>query len=141
MIRRPPRSTLFPYTTLFRSLDADAVSRAIQAARAARDRPSLICCKTIIGYGAPHKQGTKEAHGEALGAEEVAAARLQLAWPHPPFVVPEEIRAAWDQRAKGAALEAAWRGLLARHGQAFPHEAPEVAPPTPRPPPHHHPHC
>ena len=106
-------------------LDADAVSGAIQAARAARDRPSLICCKTIIGYGAPHKQGTKEAHGEALGAEEVAAARLQLAWPHPPFVVPEEIRAAWDQRAKGAALEAAWRELLARYGQAFPQEARE----------------
>jgi len=106
-------------------LDAGAVSRAIQAARAARDRPSLICCKTIIGYGAPHKQGTKEAHGEALGAEEVAAARLQLAWPHPPFVVPEEIRAAWDQRAKGAALEAAWRELLARYGQAFPQEARE----------------
>ncbi len=106
-------------------LDAGAVSRAIEAARAARDRPSLICCKTIIGYGAPHRQGTKEAHGEALGAEEVAAARLQLAWPYPPFVVPEEIRAAWDQRAKGAALEAVWRELLARYGQAFPQEARE----------------
>src|SRR5256885_700384 len=101
-------------------LDAGAVSSAIQAARAARDRPSLICCKTIIGYGAPHKQGTKEAHGEALGAEEVAAARLQLGWPYPPFVVPEEIRAAWDQRTKGAALEAAWRGGVTRHAQGFP---------------------
>src|SRR5256886_16217800 len=112
MIRRPPRSTLFPYTTLFRS-------------RAAGDRPSLICCKTIIGYGAPHKQGTKEAHGEALGAQEVAAARLQLGWPHAPFVGPEEIGAAWDQRAKGAALEAGWRELLARYAQAFPEEARE----------------
>src|SRR5437764_1074918 len=91
----------------------------------AGDRPSLICCKTIIGYGAPHRQGTKEAHSEALGAEEVAAARLQLGWPHAPFVVPEEIRAAWDQRVKGAALEAAWRELLARYAQAFPAEARE----------------
>src|SRR5207237_3877120 len=105
--------------------DAGAVSGAIQAARAAGDRPSLICCKTIIGYGAPHRQGTKEAHSEALGAEEVAAARLQLGWPQAPFVLPEEIRAAWDQRVKGAALEAAWRELLARYAQAFPAEARE----------------
>ena len=82
-------------------LDGEAVSKAVQAARAEKDRPSLICCKTIIGFGAPHKQGTAEAHGEALGAEEVAAARQQLGWPYPPFVVPEEIRAQWDHRAAG----------------------------------------
>src|SRR5207245_4123496 len=107
-------------------LDAGAVSRAIQASRAARDRPSLICCKTIIGYGAPHKQGTKEAHGEALGADEVAAARQALGWPHPPFVVPPEIRAAWDARAKGAQLEAAWRELFARYARPFPGLAREL---------------
>jgi len=101
-------------------LDGEAVVRAITAARAERERPSLICCKTIIGYGAPHKQGTKEAHGEALGADEVAAAREVLGWPYPPFVVPEEIRAAWDHRKQGAALEAAWRERFARYAQAFP---------------------
>src|SRR3984893_4349111 len=107
-------------------LDAGAVTRAIQAARATRDRPSLICCKTIIGYGAPHRQGTKEAHGEALGADEVAAAPQTRGWPFPPFVVPEEIRAAWDHRAQGAALEAAWRELLARYAAAFPELAREL---------------
>ncbi|HYL02120.1 MAG TPA: transketolase [Steroidobacteraceae bacterium] len=106
-------------------LDAERIASAIRAARAETQRPSLICCKTIIGYGAPHKQGTKEAHGEALGAEEVGAARVTLGWPYPPFVVPEEIRAAWDQRARGAALEAAWRELLARYRAAFPAEARE----------------
>src|SRR5213080_4377621 len=88
-------------------MDAGAVTSAIEAARTVQDRPSLICCQTIIGYGAPHRQGTKEAHGEALGADEVAAARQALGWPYPPFVVPGEIRAAWDARAKGAKLEAA----------------------------------
>jgi transketolase len=106
-------------------LDAQAITAAINAARAEKERPSLICCKTIIGYGAPHKQGTKEAHGEALGADEVAAARLQLGWPYPPFVVPDEIRAAWDQRQQGAALEAAWREVFARYAAAFPQAARE----------------
>jgi transketolase len=108
-------------------LDAEAVARAIQAARAETGRPSLIDCKTVIGYGAPHKQGTKEAHGEALGADEVAAARRELNWPYPPFVVPEEIRAAWDHRKQGAAVEAEWRTLLARYTEAFPDLARELA--------------
>jgi len=106
-------------------LDGEAVARAIQAARAETERPSLICCKTIIGYGAPHKQGTAEAHGEALGVDEVAAARRTLGWPYPPFVVPDEIRAAWDHRKQGAALEAAWRELFARYAAAFPDAARE----------------
>jgi transketolase len=106
-------------------LDAEAVSAALRAARAETARPSLICCKTIIGYGAPHRQGTKEAHGEALGPEEVAAARVALGWPYPPFVVPQEIRAAWDHRQQGAAAEAAWRELLARYTSAYPAEARE----------------
>jgi transketolase len=101
-------------------LDAEAVARAIAAARAQTARPSLICCKTIIGFGAPHKQGTKEVHGEALGADEVAAARQQLGWSYPPFVVPEEIRAAWDHRRQGAAIEAEWRARFDRYAQAFP---------------------
>ncbi len=106
-------------------LDGEAVASAIRAARAETRRPSLICCKTIIGYGAPHRQGTAEAHGEALGADEVAAARQQLGWPYPPFVVPDEIRAGWDHRAQGAALEAAWRELFTRYASAFPNEARE----------------
>jgi transketolase len=106
-------------------LDGEAVAGAVRAARAETRRPSLIPCKTIIGYGAPHRQGTKEAHGEALGADEVAAARQQLGWPYPPFVVPDEIRAGWDHRAQGAALEAGWRELFARYASAFPKEARE----------------
>jgi len=101
-------------------LDAGAVDKALRAARAESKRPSLICCKTIIGYGAPDKQGTKEAHGEALGAEEVAAARETLGWSYPPFEVPAEIRAAWDHRAQGAAVEAEWRALFQRYRAAFP---------------------
>ncbi|HWW31982.1 MAG TPA: transketolase, partial [Steroidobacteraceae bacterium] len=106
-------------------LDGEAVAAAVRAARAQVSRPSLICCKTIIGYGAPHRQGTKEAHGEALGPEEVAAARVALGWPYPPFVIPEEIRAAWDHRARGEALEAAWRELFARYAEHYPDEARE----------------
>jgi transketolase len=106
-------------------LDGEAVAAAIRAAQAETERPSLICCKTIIGYGAPHKQGTSEAHGEALGPEEVAAARVTLGWPYPPFVVPEEIRAGWDHRKQGATAEAAWRELFVRYAGAFPAEARE----------------
>jgi transketolase len=101
-------------------LDGEAVSRAIQAARAETGRPSLIDCKTIIGYGAPDKQGTREAHGEALGADEVAKARKVLNWPYPAFEVPDEIRTAWDHRKQGAALEAQWRALFTRYTSAFP---------------------
>src|SRR5215216_563412 len=76
--------------------DAAAVAAAIKKARNRKDQPSIICCKTIIGWGAPNKQGTKSAHGEALGPEEVAIARQTLGWAAPPFVIPEDIRAAWD---------------------------------------------
>jgi len=106
-------------------LNADAVLAAVKAARAEQERPSLICCKTIIGYGAPHRQGTAEAHGEALGPDEVAAARKALGWEYPPFVVPEEIRAAWDHRAKGTAAESSWRQLFARYATNFPELARE----------------
>jgi transketolase len=106
-------------------LDAAAVEKALRAARAEQRRPSLICCKTIIGFGAPDKQGTKEAHGEALGAEEVQAARKTLGWPYAPFEVPEEIRLQWDQRAPGRQREQAWRELFARYAQAHPDLAAE----------------
>ena len=106
-------------------LDAAAVATALRAARAEQRRPSLICCKTIIGFGAPDKQGTKEAHGEALGVEEVQAARKTLGWPYPPFEVPAELRAQWDQREQGKRREAAWRELFARYAKAHPDLAAE----------------
>ena len=83
--------------------DWRAVKAAIDEAREARDRPSLICCQTIIGWGAPGKQGTESAHGAPLGGDEVARARDTLGWPHPPFVVPEELYAALGcARARGS---------------------------------------
>jgi transketolase len=105
--------------------DPEALLAAIRAARAETSRPSLICCKTIIGWGAPNKQGTAATHGEALGADEVAAARKALNWPYEPFVVPEELRTAWDHRRQGAAAEASWRELFGRYRTAHPELARE----------------
>jgi transketolase len=104
--------------------DPQAIDAAIRAAKQ-QDRPSLICCKTVIGYGAPNKQGTEATHGAALGAEEVAAARKHLDWPYEPFVVPEEIRDGWDARARGAQREAQWNELFGRYQSAFPELAAE----------------
>jgi transketolase len=98
----------------------EAIAAAIKSAQAETSRPSLIICKTIIGYGAPDKQGTKSAHGEALGVEEVAKAREQLNWPYEAFVIPAEMKAEWDHRAKGEAAEKLWKDLFARYSQQFP---------------------
>ncbi|HEX4267012.1 MAG TPA: transketolase [Steroidobacteraceae bacterium] len=106
--------------------DAEAVAAAIRAARTETTRPSMICCRTIIGWGSPHRQGTAEAHGEALGADEVAATRKAIGWPYEPFVIPAELRAVWDHRAGGAAAESAWRELLARYAGAHPELAREL---------------
>jgi len=99
--------------------DPESVRRAIRRARRELARPTLICCKTVIGYGAPHKQGKEECHGAALGAEEVAYARVTLNWPHEPFVIPDEIRAAWDARAAGRRAgnrwKKRWRAYQAAH--------------------------
>ncbi len=105
--------------------DAEAVLAAVQAARAETTRPSLICCKTIIGWGAPNKQGTAATHGEALGADEIAATRKAIGWPYEPFVVPDALRSAWDHRRQGAAAEAAWRELFGRYRTAHPELARE----------------
>ncbi len=107
-------------------LDGQAVAAAIDAARTERARPSLICCKTVIGWGAPHKQGTAHAHGEALGVEEVAATRAAIGWPHEPFEVPEALRAEWDHRARGAVAEQAWQACVARYRAAHPQLAREL---------------
>ncbi|MFZ1623720.1 MAG: transketolase [Gammaproteobacteria bacterium] len=105
--------------------DPAAIRAAIVAARADTGRPSLICCKTIIGFGAPHRQGTEKAHGEALGAEEVAAARTQLGWTFPPFEIPPEVSAGWDARPAGARLEQEWRALFSAYGREYPELASE----------------
>jgi transketolase len=105
--------------------DSEAIRRAIEAARADRDRPSLICCKTIIGYGAPNVQGTSATHGAALGAAEAAAARRNLGWDEPPFVIPAEVKSAWDARERGARLEADWQTRFAGYRRRYPELAAE----------------
>jgi transketolase len=100
--------------------DAAAVRAAIEAARAEQGRPSLICCRTIIGWGAPTKQGSESTHGAALGAEEVARTRENIGWPHPPFEVPDEIRAGWDARQRGSARQAEWERLMAAYAGEYP---------------------
>ena len=110
--------------------DASAVAAAIAAAQADGDatgRPQLICCQTVIGFGAPTKAGTAEAHGAPLGEKEVAGARLALGWTHPPFVIPPEVYAGWDARARGAALEQAWSERFAAYRAAFPALAEEFS--------------
>ncbi|HTQ74935.1 MAG TPA: transketolase [Burkholderiales bacterium] len=100
--------------------DVDAVDRAIRAAKAVTDRPSLICCQTVIGKGSPKRAGTAKAHGEALGADEVAATRAAIGWHYPPFEIPQRVYEAWDARSKGAGLERAWNEKLAAYEKAHP---------------------
>jgi len=106
--------------------DFEAITAALHAARADDKRPSLIVCRTVIGWGAPNKQGTEHVHGSPLGAAEVAAARETLGWHHAPFHVPAEIYAAWDARERGAAAEAQWQERLAAYRAAHPAEAAEL---------------
>src|SRR6266850_3213581 len=106
--------------------NSDAVAAALAAARAETGRPSLICAKTVIGWGAPNKQGTASMHGEAMGNEEIAATRLNLGWTSPPFEIPAEIRAAWDMRDKGARVEQEWRARFAAYKAEFPALAAEL---------------
>jgi transketolase len=105
--------------------DAEALSKAIRRARSNKNQPTLICCKTIIGFGAPNKQGSKSTHGEPLGKDEVAAARVQLDWPHAPFEIPEDVRGAWDRRAAGARAEKSWRRRFNRYKREQPQLAGE----------------
>jgi len=100
--------------------DSRSIAAAIDAASRETARPSLICCKTIIGFGAPHKQGSEATHGAPLGAEEVAAARDELGWNSPPFEIPEAIAAAWDCRERGAAEEREWNETFAAYAAAHP---------------------
>jgi len=104
---------------------AAQVDKAIAAARADSARPTLICCRTIIGKGAPTKAGSHDSHGAPLGDKEVAAARLELGWTSPPFEIPPAIAAAWDARAQGQTYEAAWRERFAAFQDAHPELAAE----------------
>jgi transketolase len=105
--------------------DPAALAAAIDAARAETARPSLICCKTVIGKGSPGKAGTEACHGAALGDKEVAATREHLGWKHAPFEIPPAVYAAWDARAKGKVAEAEWTTRLAAYEKAHPEDARE----------------
>ena len=100
--------------------DPAAIEAAVSAAQMEATRPSLICCKTVIGKGAPNKQGSADTHGAALGEKEVAATRVNLDWQYPPFEIPAAIYAEWDQRAKGAAAQSAWDSRFAAYAKAHP---------------------
>jgi transketolase len=106
--------------------DSDAIAAALAAARAVTDRPSLICARTVIGWGAPNKQGTASMHGEPMGNEEIAAARVRLGWASPPFEIPPGIRAGWDMREKGARAEREWCAKFAAYTAEFPELAAEL---------------
>ena len=105
--------------------DADAISAAITEAKSVTDRPSLICCKTIIGFGSPNKSGTHGCHGAALGDEEVALTRKELGWDSAPFEIPDEVYAGWDAKAKGTRVEDAWNDKFAAYAAEYPTEAAE----------------
>jgi transketolase len=105
--------------------DPDAVSKAIKAAQAVTDKPSMICCKTIIGFGSPNKQGSHHCHGAPLGEEEIAAAREFLNWPHPAFDIPKEIYAEWDNKDRGQSVQSLWNDKFLAYQQAYPELASE----------------
>jgi len=105
--------------------DAHAVAQAIATAKTNGDKPQFIICKTAIGKGSPNRQGTAKAHGEPLGADEIAQTRAALNWPHAPFEIPAEVYAAWDAKETGTQREAAWNVRFAAYAAAFPDVAEE----------------
>ena len=105
--------------------DPAAVAGAFEAAQKSADKPTMICCKTIIGFGSPNKQGKEEVHGSPLGGEEVALTRKHLGWDHPAFFVPGEILKAWDARSRGATAEAEWEEMFAGYASRHPDLASE----------------
>ncbi|MFK8052950.1 MAG: transketolase [Woeseiaceae bacterium] len=106
--------------------DADALSKAIASARAETNKPTLICCKTVIGFGSPNKQGTASTHGAPLGDDEIAATRKALGWSHAPFEIPDDIRAGWTANDRGEKLEADWQQRFASYAKAHPEAANEL---------------
>jgi transketolase len=105
--------------------DPVAVEAAIQKAKQSADKPTLICCKTIIGKGSPNKEGTHDVHGAALGAAEVAATREHLGWKHEPFVIPQDVYDGWNAKTKGEGLEKLWNNKFAEYAAQFPELAAE----------------
>ena len=103
--------------------DADAIFIAVEAAKAVTAKPSLICCKTVIGFGSPNKAGSHSCHGAPLGDDEIALTRIELGWEHGPFVIPEEVYTGWDHRVAGQAEEDNWQERL----EAYRNEYPELA--------------
>jgi transketolase len=106
--------------------DHEAIAHALHEARAVNDKPSLICAKTVIGYGAPNLCGSHDCHGAPLGDAEIAAARENLEWSHAPFEVPEAVRSAWDANERGAAAEAEWSQRFEAYRAAHPELAAEL---------------
>ena len=107
--------------------DAQAVQAAIDQARANTAQPTLIACRTVIGFGAPNLQGKEKCHGSPLGETEISAARESLGWSYPPFVIPPEIKAAWDARERGQAQQASWNTLFESYQQKHPQLAQELS--------------
>ncbi|MEJ2611726.1 MAG: transketolase [Candidatus Thiodiazotropha sp.] len=105
--------------------DGDAINQAIEAAKANGEKPTLICCKTTIGFGSPNLAGSHDCHGAPLGAEEIAATREQLGWSHDPFVVPQEIYDGWNAKSAGSEAESSWNEKFAAYQAAFPELAAE----------------
>lgn len=103
--------------------DAAAINAALEAAKAEAEKPSLICCKTVIGFGSPNKRGKASSHGSPLGGEEITAARRELGWDHPPFHIPADIYQAWDARDKGVGVQREWN----QRWQGYRREYPELA--------------
>ena len=106
--------------------DASQIDAAIREAKSELHKPTLICCKTVIGKGSPNLAGTDKVHGAALGEKEIAATREAIGWNHPPFEIPRDITDAWDQTHKGAALEAKWHATFLAYAQHFPERAAEL---------------
>lgn len=100
--------------------DGEAVKKALGEAKAVTDKPSLICCKTVIGWGSPNKQGKEDCHGAPLGDAEIALVRQTIGWPHPAFEIPAEIYGGWNAKDKGAAREAEWNTRMAAYKTAHP---------------------
>jgi len=105
--------------------DPAAIDAAINEAKSVTDKPTLICCKTVIGAGSPNKEGTHDVHGAALGDAEVAATRAHIGWNYPPFEIPKHVYEAWDARTKGAGFEKLWNNNFAEYRAKFPEEAAE----------------
>jgi transketolase len=105
--------------------DAAAVDAAIREARTPNGKPTLICCKTVIGWGSPNKAGTHDVHGAALGATEAAATKAALGWSDKPFDIPADVKAAWDGRKAGAAAQQGWQERFDAYAKAYPAEAAE----------------